>query len=65
MKNAIKTITRKLEQKLKIKRCYGCGKMMWWDKRVLRYIEDPDDLGFVAPACPRCIREAEEHQYDI
>ena len=52
----------KIEKLLKIKRCYGCGKMMWWwDKGVLRYIEDPDDLGFVAPACSHCRRYAEKH----
>ena len=58
----IKTITLKIEKLLRIKRCYQCDRIIWWQKDVLRYVEAPDDLGFVAPACKFCIAYSEEHQ---
>lgn len=61
MSDKIKLI---IEKFLKIKRCYGCGHIIFWQKGVLRYIEDPDNLGFVAPACSHCRRYAERHQYN-
>jgi len=54
----------KIEKLLRIERCYSCGRCIYWQKGRLKYIEDPDDLGFIAPACKSCQGFAEKHQYN-
>lgn len=56
----IRKCLNKIEKFLRIKRCYNCGRCIWWRKGVLRYTENCDDLGFVAPACKNCTRISEK-----
>ena len=56
----IRKYLNKIEKLLRIERCYGCGHIIWWQKGVLRYIENCDDLGFIAPACKNCIGFSEK-----
>ena len=57
-------IIGKIERFFRIKRCYYCNRIIWWQEGQLRYIEDmKDQKGFIAPACKNCIEFAKNHQF--
>ena len=61
----MKEVIYRIEKLLRIKRCNGCDRIIWWSKRTLRYIDSPkDEYGYLAPTCEGCRAYAEKHKFD-